>query len=146
MFPEERHKLKGRSACSNCRRTPSCHPHPEPHDHRIQLPCTLQRPPSRPPNHFTAPTRAREEAAVPSYRCCHVTQRTLIRTNRVATTRRAWSCVANARLTQRDRTAASSQRAPAMRCFCRDATFTTAPLTSSWATRASQISLSDVIH
>ena len=75
VFPEELLKLKGRSACSNCRRTPSGHPDPEPHGHRIQLPCTLQRPPSRLPTHFTAPTRAREEAAVPSYRSCHVTQR-----------------------------------------------------------------------
>ena len=39
----------------------------------------------------------------------------LTNTNRVATTRRAWCCVANARPTKRDRTAASSQRASAMR-------------------------------
>ena len=45
--------------------------------------------------------RAEEEAAVPNDRSCHVTQRTPINTNRVATTGRAWCCVANARSIKR---------------------------------------------
>ena len=99
------------------------HHHPEPHHHQIQLPRTLQPPPrhkcntarsrpvcrtgGRPPNHFTTPTRAVEEAAVPTM--------SPINANRVATTGRAWCCVANVRFTMHDRTAASSQRASAMR-------------------------------
>ena len=107
----------------------SAHHHPEPHGHRTQLPRTLQRPPrhvATPQSHvqfaaqevsFPTTTSRRqlvqEAAAVPSYGCCHVTQRTPINTNRAATTKRAWCCVANARSTKRERTAASSQRASA---------------------------------
>ena len=46
---------------------------------------------------------------------CHVNQRTHANTNRVATTKRSWCCVANARPTKRDRTAASSQHPSEMR-------------------------------
>ena len=118
----------------------------------------------RPPQHFTAPTCAREGAAVPNDCSCHVTHGKRLSTNRVAITGGAWYCVATARSTKRDRTAASSQRASAMRptkCglhsdlgfawwlrlrVCPGATFKTAPLTSSRGARAAQTSLSDVIH
>ena len=125
VFPDDSHKLQGRSACSNCRRTRSRHTIIQSHmviEHNCRARC------SNPQGHvqfaaqevaFPTTTSRRqlvqEAAAVPSYCSCHVTQRTPINTNRVATTRRAWCCVANARSTKRDRAAASSQRASAKR-------------------------------
>ena len=122
--------LQRRSACSNCRCTRSrhtiiqrhivieynCRARCGVHYDIMQLRKVMSSLPHRmSPNHITAPTRAREEAAVPSGCTCHVTQRTPINTHRVATTRRPWCCVANARSTTRDGTATSSQRASARR-------------------------------
>ena len=175
VFPEERHTLQGRSACSNCRRTRSRHTPIQSHmviEYNCRVRCSvhndimqLHKVTSRLP-HRRSPSQplhgansSKEEAAVPSDsmspREHPSTQIELAPQEECGVASPTFDPPCTIELRPlRTRNEADHLWAPSDLGFawwlrlhlCRNATFTTAPLTWSWATRASQSSLSDVIH